>query len=384
MKKIITSLALLFTLITFAQVPQGISYQAIASNGAGNPVVSSNVGLRLSILDNSATGTVLYTETHTKTTNPQGLFNLVIGQGTPTTGTFSTINWATNSKFLKVEMDAAGGTNYALVGTTQLLSVPYALASDSLITSPGEGITLVSPNGTPYQVTVNDAGQLSLPTSGTASSLPSTIYMYGSFNGYNPSTALLTTLYNTIQSPSMIVNNAGYKYLTANTELKFLAQNNPSSIIYGLNGSLQLIPNGSAHTIASNGFYFLNLSRPTTSQTLAFSKTSFTPFVRTNYNTSNTVEYSPTYNVGTNTFSFVLNGLTTSNFSNFKFFIPRNELQDTIATLGNVGDNLNDGLIDFDGSPIIIPNITSTPKNFRVDLIINFNGSGSYTITQLP
>jgi hypothetical protein len=132
MKKIITLSFFLITLLTFGQVPQGISYQAIALNTSGNPVVSSNVGIRLSLLNNSATGTVLYTETHTKTTNAQGLFNLVIGQGTPTTGTFSTINWGTNSKFLKVEMDATGGTNYVLVGTTQLLSVPYAMHAGSI------------------------------------------------------------------------------------------------------------------------------------------------------------------------------------------------------------------------------------------------------------
>ena len=127
MKKIILLSSFLVSLVCFGQVPQGISYQAIALNGSGAPVVSANVGLRLSIIDNSATGTVLYTETHVKTTNAQGLYNLVIGQGTPTTGTFSAINWGTNSKFLKVEMDAAGGTNYTLVGSTQLLSVPYAL-----------------------------------------------------------------------------------------------------------------------------------------------------------------------------------------------------------------------------------------------------------------
>ena len=132
MKKTIILFALLVSTILFAQVPQGISYQAIALNSSGNPVVSSNVGLRLSILDSSATGTVLYSETHTKTTNAQGLFNLVIGQGTLVSGAFNTIDWGTNSKFLKVEMDAAGGSNYVLVGTSQLLSVPYALAAGSL------------------------------------------------------------------------------------------------------------------------------------------------------------------------------------------------------------------------------------------------------------
>lgn len=137
MKKIISILTLFFTLLTFAQVPQGISYQAIALNGSGNPVASSNVGVRLSVLDNSANGTVLYTETHTKITNPQGLFNLVIGQGTPTTGTFSAIDWRVNTKFLKVEMDAAGGSNYTLVGTTQLLSVPYAMHAGSVASIDG-------------------------------------------------------------------------------------------------------------------------------------------------------------------------------------------------------------------------------------------------------
>jgi hypothetical protein len=127
MKKLFTLLALLTVVFSFSQVPQGISYQAIALNGSGNPIVSSPVGIKLSILDTSASGTVLYTETHTPTTNAQGLYNLIIGQGTATTGTFSTIKWETNSKFLKLEMDAVGGTNYVLVGSTQLLSVPYAL-----------------------------------------------------------------------------------------------------------------------------------------------------------------------------------------------------------------------------------------------------------------
>ena len=127
MKKILFLLAITFSVITIAQAPQGISYQAIALDGSGNPLVNTTIGLQLSILDNSATGTSLYTETHTKTTNAQGLYNLVIGQGTPTLGTFSTIKWETNSKFLSVSMDSTGGTTFVLVGTTQLLSVPYAL-----------------------------------------------------------------------------------------------------------------------------------------------------------------------------------------------------------------------------------------------------------------
>lgn len=127
MKKLLLLSAHFISFLAFAQVPpQGVSYQAIALNGSGNPVVSSPVGLRLSILDNSAAGTVIYTETHIATTNAQGLFNVVIGQGTATLGSFPSIKWETNIKFLKVEMDVTGGTSYALVGTTQLWSVPYA------------------------------------------------------------------------------------------------------------------------------------------------------------------------------------------------------------------------------------------------------------------
>ena len=132
MKKTITLAIFFITFLTFAQVPQGISYQAIALNGSGTPVVSSNVRVKLSILDTSATGTVLYSETQLKTTNAQGLFNLIIGQGTVVSGVFASISWGTNSKFLKVEMDATGGTTYAPVGTTQLLTVPYAMHAASV------------------------------------------------------------------------------------------------------------------------------------------------------------------------------------------------------------------------------------------------------------
>lgn len=132
MKQLLLLFVLSISSLAFAQIPQGISYQAIALNGSNAPVASSNVNVRISILDTSATGTVLYTETHLKTTNAQGLFNLTIGQGTVVSGTFASIKWETNSKFLKVEMDATGGTTFATVGTTQLLTVPYAMAAGSL------------------------------------------------------------------------------------------------------------------------------------------------------------------------------------------------------------------------------------------------------------
>ena len=132
MKKLYITLSIFLASLIYAQVPQAFSYQTIAFNAAGAPIANGNVNLRISILDNSATGAVLYTETHTKTTNSKGLVNLNIGQGTATTGNFGGINWGTNTKFVKVELDPAGGNNYTNVGVNQLMSVPYALIADKV------------------------------------------------------------------------------------------------------------------------------------------------------------------------------------------------------------------------------------------------------------
>jgi hypothetical protein len=373
MKKILFLITLFTTVIVNAQVPQGISYQAIALNSSGNPVVSSNVGLKLSVLDNAATGTVLYSETHLKTTNPQGLFNLVIGQGTVISGTFNTINWGTNSKFLKVEMDATGGTNYVAVGTTQLLSVPYALAADSLITSPGEGITLVSPNGTPYQLTVSDSGELSLPTTNNPSaSSPNNFYMYGTFNTFSPTTALLMANFNGGGG----LDRYGYRYLTAGTELKFLASNNVSSPIYGVDLSNNLQVNGASFLVDTNGFYLINLNNfnnpvyPLNDFNLSVN--SLAPQL-VNSLTGNITN--STYSVATNkfTFNFSISANTTNRYE-FIYSDPRGSTH---------GDNLADGSIESNGLSIPISNTTGTPRNYRVELTINFNGSATYTVTQL-
>lgn len=366
MKKLLLSLAFIASFLTFAQVPQGISYQAIALNGSGNPVASSNVRVKLSILDQVANGTVLYSETQQKTTTAQGLFNLTIGQGTVVSGTFNTINWGTNSKFLKVEMDVTGGTNYVLVGTTQLLSVPYALAADSLVTSPGEGITLVSPNGTPYQLTVNDTGELSLPTSGVSGTEPNQLYLYGTFNSFNAANSLL------FNNDGSIFY--GYKYLTSGGQLKFLADNNANATIYGLNGSQNLAVGGSAYNVPSNGFYFLQIYHYDVS--MDFEAQTFVPSL---INQSNCTPIIPTYNTSTNTFSFIANGITTSN-NEFLFNIP---LPTASSSCGIFGDYLSDGSLDYNGTSISCPGVTTTPKNYRIDLILNFNGSATYTITQI-
>jgi len=133
MKKRLLSILALTLLVTavFAQVPQGINYQTVVRNNAGAVINNQNVHFKLSIISGSPTGSIIYSETHNTTTNSLGLVNLIIGQGTPINGTFSTINWGSASHYLSVELDPSGGTAFQAMGISQLMSVPYALSSGS-------------------------------------------------------------------------------------------------------------------------------------------------------------------------------------------------------------------------------------------------------------
>jgi hypothetical protein len=130
MKKLIACVVVFFIALgVFAQVPQKMSYQCVVRNAGGTLVVNKSMGIRISILQGTPTGTVVFQESYSPTpqTNANGLVSLEIGGGTPTVGTFSSINWASGPYFLKTETDPLGGTNYTITGISQLLSVPYAL-----------------------------------------------------------------------------------------------------------------------------------------------------------------------------------------------------------------------------------------------------------------
>lgn len=126
-KNYLTVVAFLFASVAIAQAPQKMSYQSVIRNNTGDLVANSPIGLRISILKDSPSGTVVYSETMTNTTNENGLLSIEIGGGTPITGTFAGIDWSTGIFFIKTETDPNGGSNYDVVGTSQLLSVPYAL-----------------------------------------------------------------------------------------------------------------------------------------------------------------------------------------------------------------------------------------------------------------
>ena len=114
---------------SFAQTPEKMSYQAVIRNAANTLLINQTIGMRVSILQGSATGTEVYKEIYNPnpTTNSNGLITVEIGAGIPITGTFASINWSNGIYFIKTETDPTGGTNYSIVGTSQLLSVPYAL-----------------------------------------------------------------------------------------------------------------------------------------------------------------------------------------------------------------------------------------------------------------
>ncbi|AWH85060.1 hypothetical protein HYN59_07935 [Flavobacterium album] len=323
-----------------AQIPQGFSYQAVALNTTGQPVVSSPVKIRLSILEGSATGEASYVELHNPTTNNVGLFTLTIGQGVAQTGTFSGINWALTSKFLKVEIDVNNGTNYITVGSSQLLAVPYAMYAGAVIGTPGTN-----------------------PGPGPVSELTQ-LYLYGTFNSFNATTSL----------PMVYTGTSfyGYKYLTAGTQLKFLTAQN-ATVAYGNGGGNMLAQNGSPFVVNSSGMYLIKAVASENvdgewEYNISISNISIK--VNPNYASPN-YEQAMTYNANTNTFSCT-------------FYVPdfaSNDFRTIWFKLGSssYGDNLADGSIDLGGELIHLPLGEDT---YLITLNINFSGSGSpYTVT---
>ena len=147
-------LMVLFSFELIAQVPGNFNYQAVLRDDAGELITDQSVDIRISIIDDQPTGSALYRETHTKTTNSYGVVNLVIGDGTVESGTFSQINWGENDKYLGIEVDA--GSGYVDMGTAQLLSVPYALYSEKALNAENLGSNAVYSTTTDTLFVVKD------------------------------------------------------------------------------------------------------------------------------------------------------------------------------------------------------------------------------------
>ncbi|MCX6171989.1 MAG: hypothetical protein NT048_04015 [Flavobacterium sp.] len=129
MKKLFTLIALIASITTFAQAPQGFNYQATVRNAAGDLIINQNVTFKFNIMLNTSTSLPVFSETHYVPTDDLGQVNLTVGEGTATTGTFAAIDWGTGNYYLGIELKT--GANFVAMGTTQLLSVPYALYANS-------------------------------------------------------------------------------------------------------------------------------------------------------------------------------------------------------------------------------------------------------------
>lgn len=169
MKQLLNILVMLLLVnVASAQAPQGIPYQAVARNSSGAILASTAISVRFTIRDSIATGAIKYRETFSVTTSAQGMFSVNVGQGTVVSGTFAGINWGSNAKFMQVEMDPAGGSSYIDMGTTQMMSVPYALSSGSLkLTVSTTGDTLYSGGGNYVIIPGISAANCTLPSPGT-------------------------------------------------------------------------------------------------------------------------------------------------------------------------------------------------------------------------
>ncbi|MBS1771489.1 MAG: hypothetical protein JST82_01425 [Bacteroidetes bacterium] len=176
--------ALLSALTVMAQAPQKFNYQGIARNTSGTPLASQALGIRLTVHDATATGAILYQETFNITTNAYGLYTLQVGGGTVVSGTFNTISWGSGAKYLQVEIDPAGGTSYADMGSNQLISVPYAVYANNAGAIQGNNVSTTAPAA--GQILVWDAGTSTwLPQNAAITAASGTNNQVAKFTGTN-------------------------------------------------------------------------------------------------------------------------------------------------------------------------------------------------------
>ena len=170
--------AILLTNIVSAQAPQKMSYQAVVRNEANALVINQQVGIQISLMQGSVSGDVVFVETHTPSTNENGLFSIEIGSGTLFSGSMTTIDWSKGPYFIGTETDPTGGTNYTISGTSELLSVPYALHAQTAESITGE-ITVTETDplfsvSVASSITATDTAKWNRPIPETGAQLDST------------------------------------------------------------------------------------------------------------------------------------------------------------------------------------------------------------------
>jgi uncharacterized surface protein with fasciclin (FAS1) repeats len=244
MKKLFSLLAFVIITTINAQAPQGFNYQATVRNSSGALIISQNVTFKFNIMLNSQTSLPVYSETHQAPTDDLGQVNLIIGTGTATTtGSFSAINWGTGNYFLGIELNT--GSGYVAMGTTQLLSVPYALYANTAGSASSNNTGLISPTITTNPVTniigttatfsasMNNVNINQLSRAGFVYSLnPNPIYEFAS-GGTSPGNALEVDLSsNTFTFDSAVQGGADFSPNTLYYLRAFVVTEN-NIIFYG-------------------------------------------------------------------------------------------------------------------------------------------------------
>jgi uncharacterized protein (TIGR02145 family) len=241
-----------------AQAPQKMSYQAVIRNASNALVTSHAVGMKISILQGSSSGSAVYVETHTPTTNANGLASIEIGAGTVASGTFSAIDWSTGTYFIKTETDPAGGTSYTITGTSQLLSVPYALYAKNVAGTSGTNTGDNAVNTT-YSVLVTNATHSGDATGSGALTLATVNSNVGTYNNV------------TINAKGLATAGSNVSYLTTEADatvkaINGIVKSNGTTISAATAGTDYLTPSGSAASLTN----FPTLNQSTTGSAASF------------------------------------------------------------------------------------------------------------------
>jgi hypothetical protein len=252
MKKFPPILALFIMALTIqAQSPQKFNYQGVARQASGQVIPDQAISIRASILDGSPSGLSQYVEQHTATTNQLGLFTASIGGGTVLTGSFANITWGGGDKYLKIEIDPAGGSNYSLTGVFQLLSVPYSLQSRNAEQIQGNPVSPTPPLDGQVLLWDENAGEWI-----SADAAQSLVYTAGAGININASNVISNTAPDqtvTITGQGVTTVSGSYPNFTVNTPAP--ADNSPTNEIQilSLSGNTLNLSNGGGSVTLNNG-----------------------------------------------------------------------------------------------------------------------------------
>lgn len=398
MKKLLFTLLLGITSLAYSQAPQKISYQGVARNTSGTVLANQPIGLKFVITDGS---TSIYSEIQPPiTTNSFGLFSAFIGGGTPTFGTFSSINWSTGTYFLEVLIDPAGGTSYTSVGTQQFMSVPYALNAGSApapavsftnnILSVG-GNTTTIPSGMTYTAgsgigfigtgvitsTANIIGTGATNVTGTYPNLTintPTTQVYSAGNGIDINgTGVITGTANIVGTgatsvtgtyPNLTINTPTTQVYTAGNGIDITAAGVISNILTPITPTIT--STGIAVVTPTTGNNFnVSVPQPTLSYNNATNVLSLT-------HDGTTVSTATLVGTGTNTTSIVGTGLATvtpTTGSTFTVSVPNPTLSVGSGSISISG-----------GNSVPIPTTSIVAGNTNIQVVPGLPGTNSYTL----